>query len=110
VHVFAQFVRAGWTPMPGATPRRLVVSGFSRYVPNPIYLGSVTIFVGEAVLLGQLSVLVCAIATWGGGAAIFVRWYEEPALARRFGLVTRHTNAVSAWRPRLHPRSPDDLG
>jgi protein-S-isoprenylcysteine O-methyltransferase Ste14 len=89
--------------MPGAMTRRLVVSGFSRYVRNPIYLGSVTIFAGEAVLLGQLSVLVYAIATWGG-AAVFVRRYEEPALARRFGAAYEaYRRAVPAWRPRLHP-------
>ena len=38
VHVFVQFVRAGGTPMPGAMTRRLVVTGFNRYVRNPIYL------------------------------------------------------------------------
>jgi protein-S-isoprenylcysteine O-methyltransferase Ste14 len=29
-------------------------------------------------------VLVYAVAVWVGAAA-FVHWYEEPALARRFG-------------------------
>jgi protein-S-isoprenylcysteine O-methyltransferase Ste14 len=37
---------------------RLVVTGLNRYVRNPIYLGAVTIFVGEALLLGRLSLLL----------------------------------------------------
>ena len=107
VLVFVEFVRAGGTPMPGAMPTRLVVSGLNRYVRNPIYLGAVTVFLGEALLLGRLSLLLYAVAAWAGVAA-FVRWYEEPALARRFGTdyeVYRH--AVAAWLPRLHPWDPD---
>jgi protein-S-isoprenylcysteine O-methyltransferase Ste14 len=73
VHVFVQFVRAGGTPMPSAMTEHLVVTGFNRYVRNPIYLGSVTIFVGEALLFGQLSLVLYALAVWIG-TAIFVRW------------------------------------
>jgi protein-S-isoprenylcysteine O-methyltransferase Ste14 len=107
VHVFGQFVRAGGTPMPGAMTARLVVAGFNRYVRNPIYLGAVTIFVGEALLLGRVSLLIYAAAVWVGAAA-FVRWYEEPALAQRFGAdYDAYRRAVPAWVPRLHPWDPD---
>lgn len=106
VHVFVQFVRAGGTPMPGAMTTRLVVTGFNRYVRNPIYLGALTIFLGEALVLWRLSVVMYAVATWLGVAA-FVRWHEEPALARRFGPdYEQYRRAVPAWRPRLHPWSP----
>jgi protein-S-isoprenylcysteine O-methyltransferase Ste14 len=105
--VFVQFVRAGGTPMPGAMTTRLVVTGLNRYVRNPIYLGAVTIFVGEALLLGRLSLLLYAVAAWVGIAA-FVRWYEEPALVRRFGADYQvYRRAVPAWLPRLHPWDPD---
>jgi protein-S-isoprenylcysteine O-methyltransferase Ste14 len=108
VHVFVQFVRAGGTPMPGAMTEHLVVSGFNGYVRNPIYLGSVIVFVGEALLLGQLSVLVYALAAWVA-TAIFVRWYEEPALVRRFGPdYAAYRRGVPAWRPRLQPWYPDE--
>jgi protein-S-isoprenylcysteine O-methyltransferase Ste14 len=107
LHVFAQFVRAGGTPMPGAMPTRLVVTGLNRYVRNPIYLGAVTIFVGEALLLGRLSLLLYAVAA-GAGVAAFVRWYEEPALARRFGAEYEvYRAAVPAWLPRRHPWDPN---
>jgi protein-S-isoprenylcysteine O-methyltransferase Ste14 len=110
VHVFAQFVRAGGTPMPGAMTTRLVVSGFNRYVRNPIYLGALTIFIGEALLLGQASLLGYAGAAWAGVAA-FVHWYEEPALARRFGAdYEAYRRAVPAWIPRPQPWSPIDRG
>ena len=108
VHVFVQFVRAGGTPMPGAMTGRLVVTGFNRHVRNPIYLAAMTIFVGEALLFGQLSMLVYTIAVWVGAAA-FVRWYEEPALAARFGAdYEAYRRAVPAWRPRLRLWTPGD--
>ena len=40
--------------------------------------------VGQALLLGQLGLLLYPAAFWLIAAA-FVRWYEEPALTRRFG-------------------------
>ena len=105
VSVFVQFARAGGTPLPLAPTRRLVVSGFNRYVRNPVYLGSLLIFSGEALLFGSLRLLVYTAAGWAG-AAVFVRWYEEPALTRRFGAeYEAYRRAVPAWRPRLHPWS-----
>lgn len=110
VHVFVQFVRAGGTPMPGAMTERLVVTGFNRYVRNPIYLGAIAIFLGEALVFWRLTMLLYAIAVWAGAAA-FVRWYEEPALARRFGAdYEEYRRAVPAWRPRLHPWFADTAG
>jgi protein-S-isoprenylcysteine O-methyltransferase Ste14 len=66
-HVFVQFVRAGGTPMPGAMTGRLVVTGFNRHVRNPIYLAAMTIFVGEALPFGQLSMLLYTIPLWNTG-------------------------------------------
>ena len=47
------------------------------------------------------------IADLGGGAlmAAFVRLYEEPTLARRYGAqYEAYRHAVPAWWPRLRPR------
>jgi len=42
---------------------------------------------------------------------VFVRWYEEPALVRRFGSdYEQYRRAVPAWRPRLRPWSSDESG
>jgi protein-S-isoprenylcysteine O-methyltransferase Ste14 len=63
------------------------------------------IVVGQALLLGQWTLLVYAAFVWLG-TAWFVRVYEEPALARRFGArYEAYRRAVPAWRPRLHPWS-----
>lgn len=87
---------------------RLVVTGFNRFVRNPIYLGAMTVFIGEALLLGQASLLVYAAATWAAIAA-FVHWYEEPVLARRFGAdYQAYRHGVPAWIPRLRPWNPND--
>ena len=102
VTTFVQFARAGGTPVPGALTERLVVTGFNRYVRNPIYVGVLLVVVGEALLLGQPRLLVYAAAIWLG-AAFFVRYYEEPALARRFGSAyEEYRRAVPAWLPRMH--------
>jgi protein-S-isoprenylcysteine O-methyltransferase Ste14 len=71
-------------------------------VRNPIYLAAMTIFVGQALLFGQLSMLLYTITVWVGAAA-FVRWYEEPALAARFG-----ADHEAYRRARLRPWTPDD--
>ena len=57
------------------------------------------IFVGEALLLWQLSVLVYAIAVWVGAAA-FVHWYEEgvgaPVRVGLRGIPARGSGLVAA--------------
>lgn len=103
VSVFVQFARAGGTPLPVAPTRRLVVSGFNRYVRNPVYVGSALIFAGQALVFGSLRLLAYTAIGWAGAAA-FVRWYEEPALTRRFGAeYVAYRSAVRAWWPRLRP-------
>jgi protein-S-isoprenylcysteine O-methyltransferase Ste14 len=106
VRSFADFVRADGTPVPLASPPRLVVTGFYRYVRNPIYVGFVGILAGQALLFASLGLLEYTAVAWCVGAAA-VRFYEEPTLARKFGTdyqVYRH--AVRAWVPRLRPWTP----
>jgi protein-S-isoprenylcysteine O-methyltransferase Ste14 len=107
VSAFAEFVKAGGTPIPLAPAEHLVVSGFNRYVRNPMYVGLLVAIVGQALLFGNLRLLIYAAAVWVAPAA-FVHWYEEPTLARRFGdEYEAYRRAVPAWRPRLHPWVPD---
>jgi protein-S-isoprenylcysteine O-methyltransferase Ste14 len=106
VQPFTEFVKAGGTPVPVASPPRLVVSGFFRYVRNPIYVGFLVILLGEALLFGSLSLLEYAAVAWCIGAAA-VRFYEEPTLIRKFGAGYQdYRRAVRAWVPRLHPWTP----
>jgi protein-S-isoprenylcysteine O-methyltransferase Ste14 len=101
---FVRFVVEGLgTPAPVAPPERLVVGGAYRYVRNPMYVAILATIVGQALLLGQLGLLLYATALWLFAVAV-VRWYEEPTLRRRFGAdYEAYRRAVPAWRPRLRP-------
>lgn len=108
IHGFTQFVRAGGTPMPGAMTTKLVVTGFNRYVRNPIYLGALTAFLGETNLLWHASLLAYAMTAWLDMAA-FVHWYEEPSLVHRFGAeYEAYRHAVPAWLPEERRASVTD--
>ncbi|QGF23020.1 methyltransferase family protein [Raineyella fluvialis] len=100
---FAEFVKAGGTPVPLAPTDRLVVSGFNRYVRNPMYVGLITSILGQVLLFGNLRLLGYA-AVAAAAPAAFVHWYEEPTLAKRFGAQYEvYRRAVPGWIPRLRP-------
>ena len=106
VHAFTQFVRAGGTPMPVTPTERLVVTGFNRYLRNPMYAGLVVAITGQALLFRNAWLLLWAAVFWAFTAA-FVRGYEEPTLTERFGAEYQaYRRAVPAWHPRLHPWTP----
>src|SRR5829696_4259332 len=109
VQAFVRFVVEGLgTPVPVAAPERLVVGGLYRYVRNPMYVAILAAIVGQALLLGQLGLLLYAAALWLI-SAVFVRWYEEPTLTRRFGAdYEAYRRAVPAWWPRLRPWKPSE--
>jgi protein-S-isoprenylcysteine O-methyltransferase Ste14 len=110
VSAFVEFVKAGGTPMPIAPTQRLVVSGFNRYIRNPMYFGLVLVVLGQALLFASLGLLIYAAIAWVVPAA-FVRWYEEPTLSRQFGAeYEAYRRAVPAWWPRLRPWTPTGYG
>jgi protein-S-isoprenylcysteine O-methyltransferase Ste14 len=104
LHAFARFVIEGiGTPAPVAPTERLVVGGLYRYVRNPMYLAVVGAIVGQALLLGQVELLIYAAVIQLIFVA-FVHWYEEPTLHRRFGEeYDVYRRAVPAWLPRGIP-------
>jgi protein-S-isoprenylcysteine O-methyltransferase Ste14 len=106
IHAFTQFVNAGGTPMPIAPTQRLVVTGFNRYVRNPMYLGLTIVNLGQALLFSSW-----AVAVWGATfwilTASFVHFYEEPTLVREYdGEYEAYRRNVHAWLPRFRPWSP----
>ena len=112
IHSFARFVVEGLgTPAPVAPPRRLVVGGLYRHVRNPMYVALVSAIVGQTLLFGRPLLLAYAAAV-GVAFVAFVRWYEEPTLARRFGgEYDAYRRAVPGWWPRLRPwRGPPGGG
>ena len=104
LHSFARFLTEGLgTPAPIAPTQTLVVGGLYRYVRNPMYVAIGISLIGQNLLFGQLAMLwyTAAIAL---GQAAFVRVYEQPALAQRYGTeYERYRERVPAWLPRLRP-------
>jgi protein-S-isoprenylcysteine O-methyltransferase Ste14 len=106
VHAFGQFAKAGGTPMPVTPTQRLVVTGFNRYVRNPMYLGLIVVMLGQALLFGSLALALWAAAFWIITAS-FVRWYEEPTLVDQYdGRYQEYRRNVRAWLPRMRPWTP----
>jgi protein-S-isoprenylcysteine O-methyltransferase Ste14 len=101
LHAFARFVAEGvGTPAPVAPTERLVVGGLYRYVRNPMYLAVAATIVGQAMILGRPALLLYALA-FGAVVWAFVRLYEEPTLARRYGAeYDAYRHAVPGWWPR----------
>ena len=105
VQAFARFVVEGLgTPSPSAPTELLVVGGPYRYVRNVMYIAVTGAIAGQALLLCRADLLFYAAVVWALMAA-FVRLYEEPTLARRYGAqYEEYRRAVPAWWPRLRPR------
>ncbi|MGH2404912.1 MAG: methyltransferase family protein [bacterium] len=104
----ARFVREGrGTPAPVAPTERLVVTGPYRYVRNPMYIGVLSAILGQAFFFGSRTVLIYA-ASVAAAFHLFVLWYEEPTLRRRFGAeYDAYAREVHRWRPRVVPWTPD---
>jgi protein-S-isoprenylcysteine O-methyltransferase Ste14 len=88
------------TPAPIDPPKELVVQGLYRYVRNPMYIGILSILLGEAVLFASwwlfeyTAIVFCLFF-------LFVLFYEEPALKKRFGESYReYCKNVPRWIPR----------
>jgi protein-S-isoprenylcysteine O-methyltransferase Ste14 len=107
IHAFARFVVEGLgTPAPVAPTERLVVGGVYRYIRNPMYVAVATTIVGQALVLGRPALLLYAAAFIAVTAA-FVRLYEEPTLAHRYGAeYEEYRRAVPGWWPRRPRRNP----
>jgi protein-S-isoprenylcysteine O-methyltransferase Ste14 len=93
-------------PWPTDPPssRKVMVRGPYRYVRNPMYVSFFVAIIGEALLLSRpalliyLPVLIVLLAA-------FVRWWEEPTMAKRFGAeYDVYKEQVHAWWPILRQR------
>ncbi len=96
----ARFVVEGrGTPIPLAAPENFVAVGPYRYVRNPMYLGVLTVVFGQALLRQSPAVLLYGFLLFGM-FHLFVVWYEEPNLQRRFGESYRsYLLHVHRWWP-----------
>jgi protein-S-isoprenylcysteine O-methyltransferase Ste14 len=92
------------TPAPIDPPKTLIVRGLYQYVRNPMYLGVLSIVLGQCLYFGSAAVLLYACVAFAI-VNTFVFLYEEPTLTRLFGDQYReYCASVPRWIPRL-PRS-----
>lgn len=105
IPLIESFARFAWkgvgTPAPILPTRHLVVSGFYRHVRNPMYVGVISVILGQALLFADPGVAVYAALIWLC-THLFVLGYEEPKLLQTFGdeyLAFR--DHVPRWLPRL---------
>jgi protein-S-isoprenylcysteine O-methyltransferase Ste14 len=89
----------GGTPAPIDPPKKLVVRGLYRYVRNPMYVGILSILLGEAFLFASQRVFEYAVVAFTF-FFLFVVFYEEPILRQKFGESYRqYCKNVSRWIP-----------
>ena len=80
---FARFALQGLgTPAPVFPTRHLVVTGFYRYVRNPMYTGVASVIFGQAAYFRNTRVLEYGILICLA-FHLFILLYEEPIVVRR---------------------------
>jgi protein-S-isoprenylcysteine O-methyltransferase Ste14 len=88
------------TPAPFDPPRRLVVAGPYRWVRNPMYIGAGLVLLGAAMFYQSIGLVLYTVAFWSA-SHLFVLFYEEPGLRRRFGPdYEEYTRKRRRWMPR----------
>ena len=102
--ILEAFARFAWegrgTPAPVAPTRTLVVSGFYRFVRNPMYVAVTALIFGQAVLFASWGVALYGVVI-AAAFHTFVRLYEEPTLREAYG---EEYDAYCAVTPRWIPR------
>jgi protein-S-isoprenylcysteine O-methyltransferase Ste14 len=104
---FARFAIQGLgTPAPIFPTRHLVVSGFYRYVRNPMYVGGLATVFGQGLLFEDVRLFGYGLLVWIG-SHLFVVGYEEPKLRKTFGEeYSKFSQNVPRWIPQLKPWNP----
>ncbi len=89
------------TPNPIDPPKELVATGLYRYVRNPIYVGVLTIIIGQFLWFRTIWMLAYVVMAFLG-MHLFVTLYEEPTLKKKFGAAyENYCKSVPRWVPKL---------
>jgi protein-S-isoprenylcysteine O-methyltransferase Ste14 len=101
---FRRFALEGFgTPAPNFPTRHLIVTGWYRFVRNPMYVAVTSIVIGEGLMFWNLWVLAYSALLWLG-FHMFVLAYEEPILRATYEAeYEAFCTAVPRWIPRLSP-------
>lgn len=99
------YLRCAWefafagkgTPAPIDPPKELVAKGLYRYSRNPMYVGVLSVVFGEALWFESLLLAGYGVILFSG-FHLFIVFYEEPALRRKFGeSYRRYCAATPRW-------------
>lgn len=98
IYCSALFSKLGkGTPAPVEPPKKLVITGIYRFTRNPIYIGYFFIFLAEFLIFGRL-LLLFYLAFMIISIHLYVVYYEEPILKKRFGdSYIEYTKKVPRW-------------
>ncbi len=97
-------LRGQGTPLPMDPPKKLVVEGPYRIVRNPMYWSVAFVMLGEAAVFHSLALVELAAAFFVG-VNLFVLFFEEPALRRKFDAEYEgYCQRVPRWLPRFKAR------
>ena len=78
-----------------------MVSGFYRFVRNPMYVAVTALIFGQAVLFASWGVALYGVLI-AAAFHTFVRLYEEPTLREAYGQeYVAYCAATPAWIPRF---------
>jgi protein-S-isoprenylcysteine O-methyltransferase Ste14 len=92
------------TPAPIDPPKELVAAGLYLYVRNPMYIGVLLILLGHILWSGSGLLILYAVGTFVC-FHLFILFYEEPSLQKRFGESYKH---YLQRVPRWVPHKPDE--
>lgn len=85
------------TPAPLDPPKILVVRGLYRYSRNPMYVGVLSVLLGETLWFASGRLLGYAAVVWLL-FQLFITQYEEPHLQQKFGAEYQHyRQTVPRW-------------
>ncbi|NIS79459.1 MAG: isoprenylcysteine carboxyl methyltransferase [Anaerolineales bacterium] len=98
----SDFVRkGGGTPAPIDPPQILVVDGLYRFVRNPMYVGVISVLIGELLLFEKMSLIAYTTVVFFA-FHLFVVLYEEPRLGKTFGKAyEEYCSSVPRWIPKI---------
>ena len=95
------FVGIG-TPVPFVPTKKLIVTGFYKFVRNPLYLGGVFALIGEGILFQSAGIIIYSVFMFGNFNIMVL--LEEPFLEEKFGdSYKQYCKSVPRWIPRFKP-------
>jgi len=94
-------IKGHGTPAPMDSPKELVVTGFYKFVRNPMYVGVLFMLFSEFLWLGFWYLLAYTVFFFTA-FHIFIISYEEPMLNKKFAKsYEKYLRGTPRWIPRF---------